>query len=184
MNLSTRSHRKRLSVRELVIFAMLGTLMFLSDLLMEALPNIHLLGLFIAAFTLTYGVKALVPIYVYVFLIGLSGGFNLWWLPYTYIWAVLWGLVMLIPRRLPRPLFFVLVHAVTVLHGLAFGTLYAPAQALMWGLDLRGMLAWIVAGLSFDLIHAIGNFVFGFFIYPLTVLLERLSYGKSRFAKR
>ena len=183
MNLSTRPRGKGITVRELVIFSMLGTLMMLSDLLMEALPNIHMLGLFIAALTLTYGVKALFPIYVYVFLIGLSGGFNLWWLPYTYIWAILWGIVMLIPKKLPRPLLFILVHIAVVLHGLAFGTLYAPVQAWMFGLDFKGMLAWIAAGLSFDVIHAIGNLAFGFLIYPLTVLLEKLSYGKSRYSK-
>ena len=184
MNLSTPARNKLLSVRELVIFAMLGTMMMLSDLLMEALPNIHMLGLFIAAFTLTYGIKALFPIYVYVFLLGLSGGFNLWWLPYLYIWTVLWGVVMLIPKRLPRPMLFVLIHAAVTLHGLAFGTLYAPVQALVFGLDLKGMLAWIAAGLTFDVIHAVGNFAFGFLIYPLTVLLEKLTYGKSRYAKQ
>lgn len=183
MNSSTRPLRKALSVRELVFFALLGTLMFLSDLLMEALPNIHLLGLFVAAITLTYGTKALFPIYVYVVLIGLSGGFNLWWLPYTYIWTILWGLIMLIPKRLPRKLLFPIVHLLITLHGLAFGTLYAPAQALLFGLDLQGMLAWIVAGLSFDIIHAVGNFIFGFFVYPFTVLLGKLTYGKSRYAK-
>lgn len=183
MSSSIRVGHKGLSVRETVIFSMLGALMTVSDLLMEALPNIHLLGLFIAAFTLTYGVKALFPIYIYAVLIGLFGGFGLWWLPYLYIWTVLWGAVMLIPRRLPKIPRYALVHAVTVLHGLAFGTLYAPVQALMWGLDFEGMLAWIVAGFSFDLIHAVGNFAFGFFIYPLTVLLERLTYGKSRYAK-
>ena len=170
-------------MRELVIFSMLGTLMMLSDLLMEALPNIHMLGLFIAALTLTYGVKALFPIYVYVFLIGLSGGFNMWWLPYLYIWTGLWGVLMLIPKRLPRPLLFILIHVTVTLHGLAFGTLYAPVQAWMFGLGFKGMLAWIAAGFSFDVLHAVGNFAFGFLIYPLTVLLEKLTYGKSRYTK-
>lgn len=174
MSSSTRP-RKLLSVRELVIFAMLGTMMFLSDLIMEGLPNIHLLGMFIAVFTIVYRAKALFPIYVYVFLLGLSSGFNAWWVPYLYLWPILWGLVMLIPRRLPRPLYFVLVHAVTVLHGLAFGALYAPAQALMYGLSFASMLKWIAAGLSFDILHAVGNFTFGFFIYPLSKLLTRLN---------
>lgn len=177
MSSSTRRH-KLLTVRELVIFAMLGTMMFLSDLIMEGLPNIHLLGMFIATFTIVFRAKALFPIYVYVFLLGLSAGFNAWWAPYLYLWPILWGLIMLIPRKLPRPVFFVLVHAVTVLHGLAFGALYAPAQALMYGLDFKNMLRWIAAGISFDILHAVGNFVFGFFIYPLTKLLTRLNYGK------
>lgn len=179
MNLSIRRRNAVLTPKESIVFALLGAMMFLSDLLMEALPNIHLLGLFIAAITLTYRKKALFPIYVYVVLIGLAGGFGLWWLPYLYIWTLLWLLLMLIPRKLPRRLYFPLVHITVVLHGLAFGTLYAPVQAIMWGLDLAGMIAWIVAGLSFDLLHALGNFIFGFFIPPFTALLCRLTYGKT-----
>ena len=170
---STPKHKKHLSVQEMVIFAFLGALMCVSDLLMEALPNIHLLGTFIAAFTLVYGIKALYPIYIYVVLIGLFSGFDLWWLPYLYIFTVLWALIML-TRPLPFKARAVLSHALSVLHGLSFGILYAPAQALMWGLDYRGMLAWIAAGMSFDITHAIGNFVLGFLICPLVHLLSLL----------
>ena len=84
---------------ELVLFAMLGSLMFCSKVIMEVLPNIHLLGMFTITFTLVFRVKALIPIYVNVFLTGLYGGFNLWWMPYLYIWTILWALAMLIPKR-------------------------------------------------------------------------------------
>jgi energy-coupling factor transport system substrate-specific component len=60
------------------------------------------------------------------------------------------------------------------LHGLSFGTLYAPAHALMFGLSFQGMIAWIIAGLPFDLIHAAGNLAAGTMIVPLAALLKRL----------
>jgi hypothetical protein len=169
-----------------VIFALLGAIMVISDVMMEALPNIHLLGLFVATFTLVYRFKALIPIYVYVGVYGVYGilfGGLLWWFPYLYIWTILWAAVMLIPKWLPRPLVFILAHIAVTLHGLAFGTLYAPAQAMLFHLDFRGMLAWIAVGFPFDVIHAAGNFAFGFFIAPLTKLLELLSYGKRRTTK-
>ena len=64
---------------------------------------------------------------------------------------------------------------VCALHGLAFGTLYAPAQALIYGLSLEGMLAWIVAGLPWDVVHALGNLAAGVLILPLSELLRRLN---------
>lgn len=160
------------------MFALLGTLACLSDLLMEGLPNIHLLGTLFTLCTLVYRAKALLPIYVYVLLIGLSSGIGVWWLPYLYIWLPLWGGVMLLPRRLPMGVRLALAHAVSVLHGLAFGTLYAPAQAILFHLTPSGTLAWIAAGFSFDLLHALGNLALGFLIYPLYPLLLRLSRGK------
>ena len=81
---------------------MFGVLMFSSKLLMEALPNIHLLGMFTVLLTVVYRSRALYPIYTYVLLNGAYAGFSPWWLPYLYIWTVLWGVVMLLPKNMPR----------------------------------------------------------------------------------
>ena len=115
--------KRGLAIREVVIFAMLGTVMFVSKLLMEGLPNMHLIGVLTVVYTLVYRWKALCPLYVFVFLTGLYGGFNLWWLPYLYIWAVLWGATMLLPRRMPAWLAPVVYALVCGAHGFLYGTL-------------------------------------------------------------
>jgi uncharacterized membrane protein YgdD (TMEM256/DUF423 family) len=162
-----------------VTFAMLGTLMFCSKLVMEALPNIHLLGMLTMVYTLVYRKKALIPIYIYVVLNGAFAGFNAWWVPYLYIWTVLWALTMLLPKNMPRWLAAAVYPLLCGLHGFAFGALYAPAQAIMFGLDLEGMLAWIVAGLPFDLIHGVGNFAVGLLVLPLSTLLAKLEKNRT-----
>lgn len=166
--------RKHLNVKELALFAMLGTLMFCSKIIMEVLPNIHLLGMFTMVYTLVFRKKALIPIYINVFLTGLFGGFAMWWLPYLYIWTILWGVTMLLPKNMPAKAACVVYPIVCCLHGLAYGTLYAPAQALMFGLNFQQMLAWIAAGLAFDVVHGIGNLAAGLLIVPLSELLKNL----------
>lgn len=151
--------------------------MFLSKRLMEALPNVHLLGVLTMTYTLTYRKKALFPIYLNVLLVGIYGGFNLWWLPYVYIWTVLWGITMILPKNMPRGVAIIVYPVVCALHGLCYGTLYAPAQALMFGLNLEQTIAWIAAGLPWDAIHGAGNFVLGFLIIPLSELLIKLNRG-------
>ena len=96
-----KQNGRTLTVREITKFAMLGTLMFCSKIMMEWAPNIHLLGTFTMVYTLTYRKKALIPIYVYVLLNGIYAGFSLWWIPYLYIWTVLWAVTMLLPRKMP-----------------------------------------------------------------------------------
>ena len=49
----------KLTTREITVFAMLGAVMYASKLLMELVPNVHLLGTFIIAFTVVYRKKAL-----------------------------------------------------------------------------------------------------------------------------
>lgn len=153
---------------------MMGALMFCSKIVMEALPNIHLLGALTMTYTVVFRKKALIPIYIYVMLNGLYAGFNMWWVPYLYIWTILWGITMLLPKRMKAPVACVVYPLVCALHGFAYGTLYAPAQAVMFGLDFNGMLAWIIAGLPFDVIHGIGNFVTGLLVFPLVKTMKRL----------
>jgi energy-coupling factor transport system substrate-specific component len=148
---------------------------------MEVLPNIHLLGMLTMTYTLVFRSKALIPIYVYVLLNGVYAGFSVWWLPYLYIWTILWGITMLLPKRMPRAVACVVYAAVCTLHGLCFGVLYAPAQALMWGLTFGGAVAWVIAGLPYDLIHGISNVGLGLLIVPLAEVLEKLS---QKFARR
>lgn len=174
-----RKKAHAVSVREMAIFSMLGALMFCSKIIMEALPNIHLLGMLVMVYTIVFRKRALIPIYLFVFMTGLYGGFGLWWLPYLYIWAILFLATMLLPKKMPRAAAAIVYPAVCCLHGLLYGTLYAPAQALLFGLSFEGMLSWIVAGLPFDMLHGIGNLFCGLLILPLSHLLERLSRKKT-----
>ncbi len=153
---------------------MLGTLMFCSKILMEILPNIHLLGMFTITYTVVYRKKALIPIYIYVMLNGLYAGFALWWLPYLYIWTILWALTMLFPKNMPTKVKCVVYPILCCVHGLAFGILYAPAYMLMYGLTFKQALLWVAAGAPFDVIHSIGNLFAGLLVVPLSELLNKL----------
>ncbi|MDR0846929.1 MAG: hypothetical protein LBN08_05410 [Lactobacillales bacterium] len=165
---------KKLTTRELVTFAILACIMFVSKQALAALPNIHLLALLITAYTIKYRAKALIPLYIYVLLEGIFAGFAYWWVPYLYIWTVLWAIVMLasslkIPKAWQVPTYMIICG----LHGLFFGMLYAPAQALIFGLNFPEMVAWIVAGFPFDVIHGIGDFAAGSLVIPLVNVLNR-----------
>lgn len=177
----TEKKSQGLTVFELALFAMLGAIMFCSKLLMEWIPNVHLLGMFTITFTLVYRKKALFPIYLYVLLNGVYAGFATWWIPYLYIWTILWAIAMLLPGAISNPVKkwqYVLSTAVLMtlcgLHGICFGILYAPAQALMYGLSFETTVGWIITGFPFDVIHGIGNFFAGTLIIPLVKLLKLL----------
>ena len=154
---------------------MLGTLMLCSKLVMEILPNIHLLGMFTMLYTVTFRTKALVPLYIYIFLNGLYAGFAVWWVPYLYVWTVLWGVTMLLPKNMPDKAAYIVYPIVCMLHGLSFGILYAPGQAILYGFNFEQTLAWIAAGVGFDIMHAVGGLAAGFLVLPLSKLLKKLS---------
>ena len=151
---------------------MLGAIMFCSKIVMDALPNIHLIGALTMIYTIVYRKKALYPIYIFAIITGLYGGFSMWWVPYLYLWPLLWLAVMALPRfknpAIAAPVYMV----VAALHGLLYGTLYAPWQALCMGLDFDAMLAWIAAGLPFDITHGISNFFYAVLVLPIAKALS------------
>ena len=164
----------KITVREMTVFGMLGALMYASKMLMEVAPNIHLLGVFIIAFTVVYGKKALYPIYTFILITGIFSGFASWWIPYIYIWAVLWGVTMLHPKKMSKKVRPIVDMVMNACHGFLYGTLYAPAQAILFGLSFDGMIAWIMAGLPFDMIHGVSNFLCGILIMPIISILIRI----------
>lgn len=164
----------KLTVRETAVFGMLGALMYASKMIMEIAPNVHLLGVFTIAFTVVYRKKALYPIYTYILLNGIFSGFATWWIPYLYVWTVLWAVTMFLPKNMPKVVKPVVYMLVNTCHGFLFGTLYAPAQALIFGLNFDAMIAWIIAGLPWDFIHGVSNFFCGILIVPIINVLQKL----------
>lgn len=170
----------KISIKEGAVFSMLGAIMYVSKIIMEAFPNIHLVGVMTVAFTLVYRKKALYPIYIFVLLSGLLSGFSTWWVPYLYIWTVLWGVTMLLPEKMPKKVAPFVYATVCALHGLFYGVLYAPVQALFFGLDFKGMLSWIAAGFTFDVLHFAGNLCASVLIIPIAALLKKAERYASR----
>lgn len=163
----------KLKTHELCVLSLFGSIMFLSKLLMEALPNIHLIAMFIVLVTLLFRWKALVAVYTFVFLTGIYGGFSAWWIPYLYIWALLWGAAMLIPKNMSRTVTAVVCTVVCGLHGFLFGILWAPSQIPLCGLSLKEMWLWILVGLPSDIVHGISNVCASLLIIPLYIPLKK-----------
>lgn len=163
---------------------MFGAIMYVSRVILAVLPNIHLLGMLVMTLTVVFRVKALIPIYIYVMLEGILSGFALWWYPYLYVWTVLWALTMLIPKRTPRKLMFVLFPVLCALHGFSFGILYAPMQAFLYGYNFEQTLIWIAKGSLFDITHGISNIFAGMLVLPFSELIYLLVYKKELYSKR
>lgn len=159
----------KLSVRDMALLAIMGALMFASQVAMASLPNIHIVALLIILTTFMFGWKALYSVGIFAILEGLMFGFGPWWLGYIYIWPLL-VVVTVIFRANTAPLFWAVVSG---LHGLFFGALCAIPQIFILG--FRGAIAWWISGIPFDLIHCAGNFALALIlISPLRRLTEKL----------
>ena len=165
----------KLKLKDFVILALISALMCVGDFAMEWLPNVHFVGVLIVVVTVVYRWYALLPIYVYVLIQGIVGGFQPWWIAYIYVWDFLWLFVMLIPKRIPPKYKNILYVAVCALHGYLFGVLYAPSQVLLFfGGDFSKMLPWVIAGIPADITHGTANLILGTaLICPMIKILNQ-----------
>ena len=160
----------KLTLRQIALFGVLGALTFGLKVAMSGLPNIEPVSLMVMLFAVVFGWKGLYPVYLYVLMEVLLYGISFWNINYLYIWAVLFVLAVLM-RRLKHPLWWALLSG---LFGLAFGLLCSPVYMVVNGSVSYG-IRWWLAGLAFDVPHAIGNFVIALCLFvPLRRLLSRL----------
>ena len=137
------------------------------------LPNIELVSLLIILYTRHLRYRALPVIYVFVLLEGLVFGFGIWWIMYLYIWAVLFGLTMLLRKNQ----FLVGWALLSGGFGLCFGALGSIPYLFLSG--PQAAFAWFVAGIPFDITHGVGNFfVCLALLKPLDYLLERMEHAR------
>ena len=132
---------------------MLGALLLGVQVTLSFLPNIELVSFLIIIYTLTLRSKALIPIYVFVFLEGFIYGFGIWWINYLYVWTVLFLVVMLF-SYVKSTLFWSVVSAT---YGLLFGMLCAIPYLFMGGINMA--IAYWIDGIIFDIVHCFSNFV-------------------------
>ncbi len=166
---------KRRSLFWLVANAMLAALLTISQVVLAGLPNVELVSLLILVWTRAFGRRILPGIAVFVALQGILYGMSIWWVSYLYIWFILWGIVMLIPRRtVAYPLRALGWAALSGAYGFAFGTLTGIPWLITGG--WRTFVAYVAAGIPFDIPHAIGNAVFALILAPVLIdTLERLN---------
>ena len=156
-------------IRKIVLYAALSALMVIAQVVLAPLPNVEAVSLLLIVYTVSLGVEALYPLYTFVLVQGLLYGFGLWFLNYTYVWAVLFLVTMLFRNR-RSPWLWALVSAA---FGLCFGALCALPYLFMGG--PASAFAYWVSGIPFDITHGVGNGVLAVLLFkPLHRVMERL----------
>ena len=79
----------KLTVREMVLFGILGAMTFAAKYVMSFLPNIEPTSLMVMLFAVVFGAKCLYPIYLYVLMEVLLYGISFWNFNYLYVWLIL-----------------------------------------------------------------------------------------------
>ena len=167
MSSHLRPDGNRLTVRQICILALMGALIFATKFALSGIPNVNLNTLLIILCVVFFGWKTLYAVFVYVLLEGLVFGFSLWWFSYLYAWPVVTAVVMIF-RKNESVLLWAVIGA---LCGLCFGPLMYILYLTVTGWQ-TAVAMWI-AGIPYDLIHCVSNFVLILLLYkPLYTVFQ------------
>ena len=125
------------------------------------LPNIELTSFWIIMFTLFFGRKIFLVIPAFILIEGCMFGFGIWWVMYLYAWPLL-ALLTWLFRKQKHVWFWAVLSG---FYGLFFGAMcaipYVINGAFSGGIrsGFYAGFTWWVAGIPYDLMHCVGNFV-------------------------
>ena len=165
-----------LAIKDITLIGIMVAVIEVCKVALAWAPNIELTTFLLIMFTLFFGRKILFVVPVFILIEGTMYGIHLWWIMYLYAWPLL-VLLTWIFRRQQSVWFWSVLSAA---FGLAFGFLCSFPSVAIGAVDggirngLYAGFTWWVAGIPFDIIHGVANFVIMLVLYhPVRLVLKQ-----------
>jgi len=159
---------KKNTLREIIVLALFAALLLISKEALAALPNIEVVTLFIILLTHNIGLKALWSVYTFVAVQLLLYPSGVWMISYLYVWAILVFIICAL-RRYGNAVLYTIIAGI---FGILFGVLCSIPAFYVGGFGYG--ISWIINGLSFDVVHCVGNIVTtAVLFYPLNKAMQK-----------
>lgn len=172
--MKTVSKNKKVDTRDIAFVGMAIAVIEVCKIALQAVPNVETTTFWIMMFTLVLGRKMLFVIPAFILIEGCIYGFGLWWIMYLYAWPLL-ALIAWLIRKSDSALTFSIVSG---FFGLFFGALCSIPYYFIGGFVM--MFNWWVAGIPFDIMHGISNFVIMLLLYrPVRKVMDRVNSRKG-----
>ena len=168
-----KQNNSRVTIKDITIMALMVAIIEVCKFALAHIPNVELTSFWIIMFTLYFGARIFYIIPVFILIEGAVYGIHLWWIMYLYAWPLL-AIVTLLLRKMKGTWEWSMVSGI---FGLSFGLLCAIPYIFTSG--IYGAFAYWVAGIPYDLIHGVGNFVIMLVLYnPINTVMGKM-YAQS-----
>ena len=170
--------KRLLSAKDLALMGMMVAVIEASKFVMASLPNIELTSFWLMIFTLMIGWKIVFVVPVFILTEGMIYGFGLWWVMYLYAWPLLVLVTWFFRKQDSVWIFSIICSAFGLLFGFLCAIPYFFIGFVNGGVPVGLIMAfnWWMAGIPFDIIHCIANFVLMFLLYrPMRSLMNRMN---------
>lgn len=155
--------------KNITLIGMMIAIIEVCKVVMAGIPNVEVTSFWIIVFCVCFGKKMFYTIPAFILIEGLMYGFGLWWVQYLIAWPVL-GIVASRFRNLDSAMGWAIISGI---FGLFFGVLCAVPYLFMGG--LKTAIAWWIAGIPWDIVHGVANFVIMIVLYkPMLNVMKKI----------
>lgn len=168
------SNKKRNITKDIALIGLMTALLTTGKMALSFIPNVEVVSFMILMFCVYFGRKTFIAVFCFVIIEGLLYGFTVYWFGYLYIWPLLCVLGCLAGKKSS-------IFSLTLINtffGLLFGFMFSFIYIFL-GSPHPGVgfaLTWWIAGIPYDIIHGVGNFVVMLVLYkPVSKVLQLVS---------
>lgn len=167
----------KIKTNEICLYGILGAILFALKFAMSPLPNIEPVSFLLIVYTITFGIKALYPLGIYIILEFAIYGFGFWSAAYLYIWLILVVVTLIVTKCTKNNMNPWLWASVSAIFGLIFGALYIPLYMVSG--RVASAITWWISGVPYDILHCVANFVLCLILFkPITNMFLKLKQYK------
>lgn len=160
----------RTNVKNIALLGVMIAILEVAKNVLAFLPNVELVSLLIILYALYLGKRVFFVVPAFVLIEGCIYGFGLWWIMYLYTWPLLAVLTMLFKKQ-DSVWFWSILSG---MFGLFYGALSSIPYLFLGGFQTA--FSWWIAGIPFDIIHCVANFVLCLILFqPLQNVMRRMT---------
>ena len=172
-----RKQSIKITIQDIALIGMMTAVIEVSKLMLNFLPNVELVTFWVIMFTLFFGPKVIYSIIVFILIEISIHGIHTWIIMYLYVWPAMALLVYLFRKNDSIWFYSILSGFFGLFYGAFCSLPYIVIGTVDGGIQSGLIMAfnWWVAGIPFDIIHGIANFVIMMVLYtPVRALLVKL----------
>ncbi len=169
--------QSKLTIQDIALIGLMVAIIEVCKAAIAGIPNVELTTFWLMMFALFLGRKVYYTVPVFILIEGVIYGFGLWWIMYLYLWPLL----VLVTRFFRKSNSLFTYSMIAGFFGLTFG-LFGAIPYLFIGTFEGGLVngfqvatAWWIAGIPWDLVHGVSNFIFMLILYyPVSNVMKRV----------
>ena len=165
----------KIAIKDITLIGMMVAVIEVCKVALAWAPNIELTTFWLIMFTIFFGKEIVFVVPVFILIEGAMYGVHLWWIMYLYAWPLL-VLVTWIFRKEQSVGVWCIVSCT---FGLSFGFLCSFPYVVIGAVDggirngLYAGFTWWVAGIPWDIVHGVANFVLMMVLYhPVRLIMK------------